>query len=295
MKIMTVTELCKPRISIPVTLSAVAGFVLSSHGEMPGLISMAAGMLILTGGCSALNQYQERDIDAHMDRTRKRPIPSGKISPARALALSVIFIVAGIMLIAHAGGALAAMLGLAGAGIYNGMYTFLKKKTAFAVVPGALVGAIPPAVGWVSAGGAILNFRLGVLCFFFFIWQMPHFWLFLLRYGEEYERAGMPSLTRVFSKEQLKRIVFTWTLATAASCQLLSVFGLVSLAMRACLVLATLLYATVAIRVLLKKNCSFESASVRLNSYMLIVLIFVIADRFLSFLDGQGIRIFAGL
>ena len=173
--------------------------------------------------------------------------------------------------------------------------TFLKKKTAFAVVPGALVGAIPPAAGWVSAGGAILNFRLGVLCFFFFIWQMPHFWLLLLRYGEEYERAGMPSLTRILSREQLKRIVFTWTLAGAAGCQIISAFGVEAHVVKACLLVLAVFCVINAVSFLRRGEYSFQTAFGRLNLYMFIVLLLVATDKALTFLQVQGQGFLAGV
>jgi len=288
MNIGTLLQLCKWKVSAPVTLSAVTGYVLSSSGIRPGLIAVAAGVLLLAAGCSALNQCQERDIDARMKRTSKRPLPSGKISVASALRLSVVLMFVGLILIFFSGGPLGASLGLSGVLAYNGMYTFLKKKSAFAVVPGALIGAIPPAIGWVSAGGAILNFRLAVLCFFFFMWQIPHFWLLLLRYGDEYEKAGLPSLNGAFSKDQSRRIVFHWMIAAAISCQLISLFGVESHVIRACLLVLALFCGLSAISLLSRGEHSFQSVFGRLNSYMLIVLFLVLADRVAMFLQVHG-------
>ncbi len=289
----TLLQLCKWKISVPVTLSAVTGYIISSSGIRPGLMDVAAGVLLLAAGCSALNQFQERDIDARMNRTSKRPIPSGKISAASALSLSVVLISVGLMIIFFSGGPVAAFLGLSGVGAYNGMYTFLKKKSAFAVVPGALIGAIPPAIGWVSAGGKILNFRLAVLCFFFFMWQIPHFWLLLLRYGDEYEKAGLPSLGGVFSRDQSRRILFNWMIAAAISCQLISLSGVESHVIRVCLLLVALFCAVNAVTLLRQGERSFQSAFGRLNSYMFIVLFLMLADRVITFLQVQGVNFLA--
>jgi protoheme IX farnesyltransferase len=108
---------------------------------------------------------------------------------------------------------------------YNGVYTPLKRVTAFAAVPGGLVGALPPVIGWVCAGGDIFDPRIRAVAFFFFIWQIPHFWLLLMRTGEDYRRAGLPSLTSVFSREQLARVTFVWMLATAVASLVFPLFG----------------------------------------------------------------------
>jgi len=280
----TLLDLCKWKVSAPVTLSAVAGYVSSSHGIRPGFAAMTAGVLLLAAGCSALNQFQERDIDALMNRTSKRPIPSGRISAAFALRLAVVLIPVGLMLIFFAAGPLAASLGLGGVAAYNGMYTFLKKKSAFAVVPGALIGAIPPAIGWVSAGGTIFNLRLAVLCFFFFMWQIAHFWLILLRFGDEYENAGLPSLSEIFSRDQFSRIVFHWMVAAAMSCQLISLFGVKSNAARISLLVVALFYVVTAVGILKGGEHAFRSAFRKLNSYMIIVVFLVLTDRVALFL-----------
>jgi protoheme IX farnesyltransferase len=111
---------------------------------------------------------------------------------------------------------------------YNGVYTSLKRKSPFAAIPGALIGAIPPLIGWVSGKGHLsLDPQILAISFFFFIWQVPHFWLLLLNSGRDYEKAGLPSLTKIFSSAQLRRITFTWIFATAAACMIIPLFGIV--------------------------------------------------------------------
>jgi protoheme IX farnesyltransferase len=94
-------------------------------------------------------------------------------------------------------------------------------------VPGGLVGAIPPVIGWVSGGGSATDPRILAVAFFFFMWQVPHFWLLVLfTCGSDYEKAGLPSMTRTFSLEQISRITFMWILGTVTACVLIPLFGI---------------------------------------------------------------------
>jgi heme o synthase len=217
--------LCRPYIALLAACSTATGFILFSYHRVPALLMATTAVLLLACGALALNQYQERDVDAKMDRTRRRPLPSGAISPSRARCFSVALLVAGQLLLADAGGAQAFVLGLAALLWYNGIYTYLKRVTAFAAVPGAIVGMVPPAIGWVTSGGALFDPRLAALCFIFFMWQVPHFWLLILRHGGEYEAAGLPSLTSRMSLTQISRITFTWISAATIAGLALPLYG----------------------------------------------------------------------
>ena len=113
---------------------------------------------------------------------------------------------------------------------YNGIYTLLKRFTAFAAVPGAMVGIIPPAIGWTAGGGGCCRTPASSrLCFLFFMWQVPHFWLQVLHHGREYEQAGLPSLGRLMqASRQIGRITFIWICAVCARRLLLPLYGMVS-------------------------------------------------------------------
>ena len=217
--------LCRVYISLFAACSAATGFFLFSPHRVPELLMTIAGVFLLACGASALNQYQEQDIDAKMERTRQRPLPSGAIAPARALSFSAALVCAGQFLLAWAAGAPAFVLGLAALLWYNSIYTYLKRVTAFASVPGALVGIIPPAIGWVAAGGALSDPRLAAICFIFFMWQVPHFWLLVLHHGGEYEAAGLPSLTGIMSRPQISRITFAWIVSAAIASLALPLYG----------------------------------------------------------------------
>jgi protoheme IX farnesyltransferase len=217
--------LCRIYIALFAACAAATGFSLAPHHRVFGIPVVAAAVFFLACGASALNQCQERDIDAKMARTRRRPLPSGAVILIHALSVSLSLMLAGILLLAYSGGMIAAVLGCLAVLWYNGLYTYLKRVTAFASVPGAVVGMIPSAIGWVSAGGNILDVRLAAVCFVFFMWQIPHFWLLLLHHGEEYEKIGLPSLVSVMNKGQIARITFIWIFAAAVASLLLPLYG----------------------------------------------------------------------
>ena len=220
-------QLCKLRISLFSALSAVMGFLLSADGIGSAIFSMTGGVFVLACGACALNQCQDRETDAIMPRTVGRPLPSGRIKPVNAVYFSAALLFFGSLLLLIEGNTVPFLLGLFAVVWYNGVYKLLKRQTAFAAVPGALVGALPPAIGWTAAGGLLADPRLAFLCFFFFMWQTPHFWLLLLDRGAEYEAAGLPSLTRTFRRAQLLRIIFVWTAAAAVSALLIGMKGTV--------------------------------------------------------------------
>ena len=220
-----VAGLSRPRIALVSACSAFAGHVLAPGRSLLHGAGSVLAVFILAAGASALNQFQERSVDARMERTRSRPLPAGLMTPAHALGTAIILNVAGLFLLFVSGGTTPFLLGILALLWYNGIYTLLKRVTAFAAVPGAIVGMIPPAIGWTSAGGSPADPRLFALCFLFFMWQVPHFWLQVLHHGKEYERAGLPSLSGVLRPEQIGRVTFIWICAAAASGLLLPLFG----------------------------------------------------------------------
>ena len=219
--------LTKFNIAVLSTFSAATGYLLAARSLHWEMFVALAGTLLLSCGAGALNEVQEWKTDALMARTRRRPIPAGLITPSGGLLVSLLLLVGGEVVLLLGVGALCALLGAAAVASYNLLYTPLKRVTAFAVVPGSIIGAIPPAIGWVAGGGRLEDGGLLALSFFFFVWQIPHFWLLLLKYGDQYEQAGFPTLTQVFSPGQLSRITCVWMMATAFSSLLLPLFGVV--------------------------------------------------------------------
>ena len=289
MPLLAYSELCKVRISLFSAFSALTGFLLAAREFRPEALVLVAGVFLLACGSSGLNQYQERKTDALMPRTEGRPIPSGRMDPSHALFFSVMLIFLGSLTLLLTGRAVAPFLGLLAVIWYNGLYTYLKRKSAFALIPGSLVGTIPPAIGWVTGGGAFSDPGLIALCFFFFLWQVPHFWLLILSYGEEYRNAGLPSLTTIFTRTQLLRIIVNWIFATAVSCLFLSISGMVLTPLINYILLGVSLWLMATAIRLLRQGGGVSSTSTyastytstfrRINIYMFLVMTLLSVDK----------------
>lgn len=202
-------KLIKYKLSLAVTLSAVAGYFLFPGRTESHILLLVGGVFCLAGGSAALNQVQESKRDALMSRTRGRPIPSGKIRSSHALMIALALCAAGSLILRESG-TLPVLLGLLTLLLYNGLYTWLKTRSSFAVLPGGLVGAIPPVIGWTAAGGPLLHPSILFVATLMFLWQLPHFWLLIIRYGKEYEAAGFSTLRSSLDDNQIKRLVFWW-------------------------------------------------------------------------------------
>lgn len=283
-QISLLAELGKVRITFAVALTTIAGYLLASGSFDAGMLMPVFGIFLLACGSSALNHYQDSDRDALMDRTRNRPIPSGRISRGKVLFLAMILSLLGAFLIYTGSDFVGFQLGLLALIWYNGIYTPMKRKTAFAVIPGSVIGAIPPVVGWVAGGGDVFDPRALVLAFFFFIWQVPHFWLLMLRYGKEYEQAGYPSITNLYDNEQIRYITFLWTFATAVSALMIPLFGLIHSAFMTALLLLAVFWLVFVFAGLLRSNSKFFNPFyyfMRINYFVLAVIVFLSVDPFM--------------
>jgi protoheme IX farnesyltransferase len=186
--------LTKPEINALVLLTTVAGFGLECFGKpgpflLPKLLGVIVGTLLITSGAGALNQVIERRFDSQMRRTMRRPVPAGKLDPGRAGCFGVMLALAGALWLFAFANRQSALLGVLALLIYLFLYTPLKRKTAFCTLAGAMVGAIPPLIGWFAAGGNFTG-QAAALCAFLFLWQFPHFMAIAWIYKEDYERAG---------------------------------------------------------------------------------------------------------
>lgn len=280
-KLYSYIQLSKPGIIFPVTLTCFTACFLVRPVINSGIILVSLGVLFLAAAASALNQIQEVHTDSKMERTRYRPLPSGKLSRNKALVFAFLCFLAGSLLLWFYSNPLALFLGWFNIFWYNVVYTFLKRKTAFAVIPGSLTGAIPPLIGWVAAGGNLFDKTAILLAFVFFMAQVPHFWILIIKYGEEYSRAGLPNLTAFFSKGQIKRLSYVWIVSALVSALILTQFGLNlhPLIKISVFVITSLLLLFFSLKSLTKDDNYPKNHFIVLNSYFLVLMLLFISGR----------------
>jgi protoheme IX farnesyltransferase len=187
--------LTKPRLNALVVASSAAGFYLGSAlpVDVAAMVQAVAGTALVAGGAAVLNQVYERDTDALMPRTRHRPLPDGRVSPADARAYGLVLSLGGVGWLAARANWVAALLALATLVIYLIVYTPMKRRSPASTLVGAVPGALPPLIGWTAAHGSVSAGGLALFAIVF-LWQIPHFmaiaWLYRLDYG----KAGFPML-----------------------------------------------------------------------------------------------------
>ncbi len=278
-------ELSKFRITFFVAISGAVGYILAAEPMDIGIILSSLGIFLLSSGSSAINHIQEWKTDAIMQRTKSRPLPTSKITMKHAVSFALFNILVGLLILQIAFGTLAMFLGVMAIVWYNVIYTPMKKVSPLAVVPGAVIGAIPPTIGWVAAGGSIFAPQLLALALFFFIWQIPHFWFLLLIYDEDYQSAGFPTLTKFFSKQQITRMSYVWVAALAASCILIPAMKPGNEWSTLLLMIAggILVYRTKGLAGRYYENYNFKFAFRDINIYVLVVVLVLSVSKLMAF------------
>jgi heme o synthase len=210
--------LTKPRIMVLLLLTAAGGMFVGAEGvPSAGLLAATLGGLALAcGGASALNHVLDRDLDAHMRRTDRRPVAAGRIPPARALEFGIALSALSFVVLASFVNVLAALLALAGNLFYVVVYTgYLKRSTPQNIVIGGAAGAVPPVVGWAAATGD-LALPAALLFLIVFCWTPPHFWALALLIRRDYEAARVPMLPVVKGEAATARAIVRYTLVLVA-------------------------------------------------------------------------------
>lgn len=207
-------DLTKPGITFLVIITSLAAFYMASQGlpNITLLVHSLLGIACISGGGGALNHYIERERDKLMNRTRNRPIPSGRVHPQEALILGIGLSVMGIGYLIAVVNAITGLLGTLTLFGYIGVYTPLKRVSPHSTIIGAFPGAMPPVLGWTAVTGTV-SLEAFILFAVVFFWQMPHFLGIAWMYRKDYERGGFPMLPVVApdGKSTMRMIVIYCT------------------------------------------------------------------------------------
>lgn len=206
-------ELLKPRVMSLVVFTGFAGLVVAPGHIHPMLAAVAVLCIATAAGASAaINMWYDRDIDAVMARTARRPIPSGRVDPAEALAFGVVLAVVSVVVMGLAVNWTAAALLTLTILFYVFVYTiWLKRRTPQNIVIGGAAGAFPPMIGWAAVTGGV-DLGSVVLFALIFLWTPPHFWALALFRNGDYTRAGVPMMPVVAGPDSTKRQMLAYTL-----------------------------------------------------------------------------------
>lgn len=197
-KLRDYAQLTKIRLSGLVMVTVAVGFFVGVQGtpNLATLLLTMIGVSMAAAGVAAINQLMERKRDALMERTRNRPLPSGRMKPAEAIAFGAFTITGGLTITALGANLLAAVLTALTVFTYLCVYTPLKTRTTVNTLVGAIPGALPPMIGYAASSGTV-ELPSFVLFAILFVWQLPHFWAIARLYREDYERGGMKMLSVV--------------------------------------------------------------------------------------------------
>lgn len=209
--------LTKPWIVVLLLVTTIPAMMLAAAGWPSTWLVLATllGGALSAGGANAVNCWYDRDIDVAMRRTQSRPIVTGAIHPASALAFGVGLGVAAFLWLASTTNVLAAVLSAMGYLFYVFIYTtWLKRRTPQNIVIGGAAGAFPPLVGWAAVTGG-LDWPAVVLFGVVFLWTPPHFWALALRLRDDYERVGVPMLPVVAGEGETRKQILAYSVATA--------------------------------------------------------------------------------
>src|SRR5271166_395977 len=205
--------LLKPRVLTLVVFTGLIGLIVAP-GHLHPVLAFTAILCIAVGAgaCGAINMWYDRDIDAIMRRTRKRPIPAGRIEPGAALGFGITLAVGSVIVMGLAVNIPAALTLALSICFYVFVYTvWLKRRTPQNIVIGGAAGAFPPGIGWVAVTGSVDLVPL-ILFGIIFIWTPPHFWSLALWANEDYRRAGVPMLPVVAGAWETRRQILLYTL-----------------------------------------------------------------------------------
>ncbi|MFA4927543.1 MAG: heme o synthase [Patulibacter sp.] len=213
-RVADLVALTKPKVQVLLLLTTVTAMYAAGSPSIWLVLATVVGGSLASGGASAFNHWYDRDIDAVMERTKDRPIPSGRMEPHVALWAALWLTIGSFALLAWAANITAALLAMAGFVWYVGVYTmWLKRRTTNNIVIGGLAGAFPPMVGWAAVTGGFAVDSLYPFAIVF-AWTAPHFWALSLLILDDYQAAKIPMLPAVRGTAYTYRAITIWSAIT---------------------------------------------------------------------------------
>jgi protoheme IX farnesyltransferase len=282
-KLIILSKLIRIKLSLAVTLSALIGYVFAGGREYPVFLGIGIGVLLLSGASSVLNQMQEAEYDAKMERTKNRPLASELVHEKHAVRLFTFLLISGSVVLGTIS-EWSAIVGIITIIIYNLVYTPLKRKTGLAIFPGAFVGALPPVIGWLGHSSDVFSLGMILLAGFMFLWQVPHFLLLAYKYKDEYIAAGFKVPVASLSDLQYKLMIGIWIISTSLIALLFPLFGLVvNLYILISLITLNISLIVVFLKLAFNKNSKLNLAKlhVYISLYMLLFLVLIAIDAFI--------------
>lgn len=274
--------LTKPRIISLLLVTTVAAMYVAGTPSGWLVVTVLVGGYLMAGGAHAVNMYLDQDIDAHMPRTRLRPIPSGRMAPRAVLAFGILLATTATFLLARYANVLTAALALLGFYGYVFLYThWLKRRTPQNIVIGGAAGAIPPLVGYAAVTGS-LDLTAWALFLIIFYWTPPHFWALALLKKKDYGAAGVPMAPLIWGERHTQDQML-WYLGIMVSLSILpfctGAFGTFYLA-SALVVAAPLAYGVIKLR-LAPADSTSTARFVFMYSLLYLALLYVamVVDR----------------
>lgn len=268
-------SLTKPRIiSLLLVTTAMPMYAAGSPSIGTVLLVMLGGYL-MAGGANAVNMYMDRDIDDVMVRTRRRPIPSGRMEAISVLAFGIALATAATAVFAYFVNVLSAVLALAGFYVYVLVYTrWLKRSSPQNIVIGGAAGAFPPLVGWAAVSGRV-DLAAVLLFLIIFYWTPPHFWALALLKKRDYGNAGIPMAPVVWGNRETMNQMFWYTLILIPLTLLPSVIGVFGVLYFVCALLLGGTMLAGVVRIQRAKEWTLSAWSLYRFSLLYLALLFV--------------------
>ena len=282
-------QLTKVQLCLFIGGSTLFGFILADPLIKDATLLCGGAVFVLAMGAATLNSLQEYRLDSEFSRTSIRPLPRGVLTPRQAGWQALILCLAGLLLLFLATSTIWPLITAVFAVIlYNGLYTPLKRKTVLAIIPGALCGALPPFIGWLSGGGEAFSYPALLLFTLFVLWQIPHFWLVLLTFKEEYAASSLPHFLQLFGEDTLKRLFIPWLGALVLIMMLflglpfsLAFFWRAMIVANGCLLLGAFIYGLA-----FGKGTNYRALFIILNVALFVHMVVLAAGRIIMGLEG---------